>query len=225
MNNLANAKDRRMTVREVAEILGVTDEAIKWHTRELYPELMRNGVTTYQNEEQVTAIKQKMIPTSQLVGAITDLEAMEMLAKAGEHFKARYEQEQRARIEAERNIAVLEAKVESDKSNGGGGMSGGLEMLMRNIVIGWMHEAADRGYITVTDGVRLYSTKGWTKTEDGKPSNVNVPFLLERKEERIVFECSDLSDVMDCLDMLYGDSAEGKEHGAKVIPFPIGRPA
>jgi phage antirepressor YoqD-like protein len=40
---------------------------------------------------------------------------MEMLARAGEHFKARYEQEQKARIEAERSVAILESKIEADE--------------------------------------------------------------------------------------------------------------
>jgi phage antirepressor YoqD-like protein len=111
MNELAIHGDKHMTVREVAEVLGCDPEAIKWHIRELYPDLMRNGVTTYLTEEQVTAIKQKMIPTSQLVGAITDLEAAEMLLKSAEHFKVRFEQEQAARIEAENKLAVAEPKA------------------------------------------------------------------------------------------------------------------
>jgi len=115
MNELANVNDRRMKVSEVAEALGVTDGAIKKHVREMYPDLMRNGFNTYLNEEQITTIKQKMLSTTQVVGAITDIEAMQMLARAGEHLKARYEQEQRARIEAENNVARLESKIEADE--------------------------------------------------------------------------------------------------------------
>ena len=115
MNELASMSDRRMKVSEVAEALGVTDGAIKKHVREMYPDLMRNGFNTYLNEEQITTIKQKMLSTTQVVGAITDIEAMQMLARAGEHLKARYEQEQRARIEAENNVARLESKIEADE--------------------------------------------------------------------------------------------------------------
>jgi len=104
-----------MTVREVADALGVQEQLVRKHTRELYPYLMQNGVATYLNEEQVTAVKQKMRPVTLVTGAITDLEAMGMLARAGEHFKARYEQEQRARIEAESTAAMLESKVEADR--------------------------------------------------------------------------------------------------------------
>lgn len=111
MNELAVQGGRRMTVKEVADVLGVTDEAIKKHIRELYPDLMRNGIVTYLNEEQITLIKQKMLPTTKVVGAITDLEAAEMLLKSAEHFKARFEQEHNARIEAEQLLAIAEPKA------------------------------------------------------------------------------------------------------------------
>ena len=111
MKELTRDGERRMTVREVADVLGTTDEAIKWHVRKLYPDLMKNGVTTYLTEEQITTIKQNMIPTSQLVGAMTDLEAGLMAVKALEHFKSRFEQEQQARIEAEQRLAVAEPKA------------------------------------------------------------------------------------------------------------------
>jgi DNA-binding Lrp family transcriptional regulator len=101
-----------MTVREVAEILGVTPEAIKWHVRKMYPESIRNGIETTLTEVQITEIKKKMIPTSQLVGTISDLEAAEMLIKSAEHFKARFEQERQQRIEAEKRLAIAEPKAE-----------------------------------------------------------------------------------------------------------------
>ena len=107
--------DMRMTVREVAEVLDVTDEAIKKHIRELWPDLMQPRITTHLNEEQFTRIKERMRLTTKVASVITDLEAMEMLSRAGEHFKTRYEQEQKARIEAERNVARLESKAEADR--------------------------------------------------------------------------------------------------------------
>jgi phage antirepressor YoqD-like protein len=112
MNGITKQDDKRMTVRDVAEVLGVTEEAIKWHVRKLWPDLMRNGVTTCLSEAQITEIKGKMIPTSQLVGSITDLEAAEMLLKSAEHFKARFEQEWEIRIKAENKLAIAEPKAE-----------------------------------------------------------------------------------------------------------------
>ena len=68
-------EDKHMTVKEAADMLGVSEEAIKKHIRELYPNLMRNGLITYLNEEKITEIKQKMRPTTLVAGVITDLEA------------------------------------------------------------------------------------------------------------------------------------------------------
>ena len=34
----------KMTVKEVADVFGVTAEAIKKHIRELYPDIIQNGV-------------------------------------------------------------------------------------------------------------------------------------------------------------------------------------
>ncbi len=41
MNELT--KEKVMTVKEVAEILQVTIEVLKWHIRKLYPELLYNN--------------------------------------------------------------------------------------------------------------------------------------------------------------------------------------
>jgi len=111
MNEVTVTGDRRMTIREVAEIFGVQEQLIRKHARELYPDLMQNGVTTYLNEEQITTIKQKMRPVTLVTAAITDLEAAEMLLKSAEHFKVRFEQEHEARIEAENKLAIAEPKA------------------------------------------------------------------------------------------------------------------
>jgi hypothetical protein len=59
-----------ITVQEAAAALGVSPEAVKKHIRELYPELMRNGLTTYLNEAQITAIKRKMLPATSVAGCV-----------------------------------------------------------------------------------------------------------------------------------------------------------
>jgi hypothetical protein len=114
MNGLTVNGGRRMAVKEAAGILGVTPEAIKKHIRALYPESIRNGIETTLTEVQITEIKKKMIPTTSVVGAISDLEAAEMLIKSAEHFKARFEQEHRLRIEAESNVTALEQQAAED---------------------------------------------------------------------------------------------------------------
>jgi hypothetical protein len=106
MNGITKQEDRRMMVKEAGEVLGVTDEAIKKHIRELYPDLMKERVTTLLNEEQTTEIKRRMRLTTKVASTITDLEAAEMLMKSAEHFKARFEQERELRIETENKLTI-----------------------------------------------------------------------------------------------------------------------
>jgi phage antirepressor YoqD-like protein len=60
MNEATLFTDRRMTVREVAEALVVSDDTILRAARELFPEAIQNGRPTYLDEAQVTAIKLKI---------------------------------------------------------------------------------------------------------------------------------------------------------------------
>jgi len=55
MNELS--KEKTMTIKEVAEIFGVSVETITAKIRELFPGKMKPGKTTYLNEIEVTAIK------------------------------------------------------------------------------------------------------------------------------------------------------------------------
>lgn len=105
MNELVKNGEKRMTVKEVAGVLGVDPEAIKKHVRELYPDLMRNGVPTYLDERQVTEIKRCMIPTTSVVGAVTALEIEEMTIKVLAYHKAEAE---RLRVE----LAAAGPKIE-----------------------------------------------------------------------------------------------------------------
>ena len=78
-----------MTAKEVADILGVTPEAIKKHVRELFPESLKNGVETHLDQHQITAIKKRMIPTTSVVGSVTDLEMMERMRSVMEWSSAK----------------------------------------------------------------------------------------------------------------------------------------
>lgn len=57
MQELSLFGESRMTVKELAYVLGVSVELITKRVRELYPDIMKHGVTTYLDETQVTAIK------------------------------------------------------------------------------------------------------------------------------------------------------------------------
>ncbi len=71
-------ENKLMSIQEVASILGVTPEAIRIHTRRLYPGYIENGRTTFLSEEMVFAIKKEMKPSSSLEGARTELEMKKM---------------------------------------------------------------------------------------------------------------------------------------------------
>ena len=81
---------KTMSVKEVAEVFGVTPEAIKKHIRTLYPDIIQNGKETRLNEKQVTEIKSKMIPTTRVVGAVTELEKQETIIKAMQYLQEGY---------------------------------------------------------------------------------------------------------------------------------------
>lgn len=53
----ALSTEPKMTVREVSEILKVSDKHVRKTVSELFPEKMTNGKTTYLNETEVTAVK------------------------------------------------------------------------------------------------------------------------------------------------------------------------
>lgn len=95
----------KMTVKEVADVLGVTPEAIKWHIRQMFPEILENGKTTMLDEWQVTEIKRKMLPTSQLAGVVTNIDKLETVQKAMSYLSEMVE-EQRQAIESMKPKAI-----------------------------------------------------------------------------------------------------------------------
>ncbi|GHU82775.1 hypothetical protein FACS189468_7320 [Spirochaetia bacterium] len=66
MNEMTAYGDKRMTVKEVADTLGLSPDTVKISIRELFPDLMQNGKTTYLNEAQVTAVKFNLRKNSQV---------------------------------------------------------------------------------------------------------------------------------------------------------------
>jgi phage antirepressor YoqD-like protein len=56
MNELTKGK-KFMTVREVAEVLKIDPRSVQLKVKELFPEIVENGKTTYLDEAQVTTIK------------------------------------------------------------------------------------------------------------------------------------------------------------------------
>ena len=110
MNEVSTEKT--MTVKEVAEVLGVTPEAIKKHVRELFPECIRNGIETVLTVSQVTEIKKKMLPTTLVVGAVTEIDRQKTIILAMQYLKEDYDKmKQRAEV-AEQKCIEQRPKVE-----------------------------------------------------------------------------------------------------------------
>lgn len=104
--------EKTMTVKEVAKILGVTSEAIKWHVRKLFPNSIENGKPTLLTEWQIVDIKEKMIPTSQLVGAKTDIEMISQAAEVMAWFKVKNDELQNKVNKLTEEKKVLEPKAQ-----------------------------------------------------------------------------------------------------------------
>jgi phage antirepressor YoqD-like protein len=118
MNEIAKQGDRRMTVREVADVLQIPEQTLRNNIRTLFPELMQNGVTTYLNEEQVTALKleierhHNLSSTGQVGHVSTRLERQLYIAKALHFANEEIQQLQSELSQRERKIAADAPKVE-----------------------------------------------------------------------------------------------------------------
>jgi predicted transcriptional regulator len=84
MKNLAI--ERTMTVSEVAGALGLSYEAIRKYIRELYPDKLQHGKTTYLTEAEVVSIKDKTKLTTKVDSgfAMTKIERTGFIRQAYE---------------------------------------------------------------------------------------------------------------------------------------------
>jgi hypothetical protein len=113
-------KEKTMTVKEVADVLGYKADTIQGKVKELFPEIVKNGVTTLINQEQVTIIKQNLVPRnlglkSEVESATTELEIQQKIAegyKLAVELADRYRQ--RAEI-AEKDKEKLQIELDENK--------------------------------------------------------------------------------------------------------------
>ena len=102
----------KMDVVDVATILGVTSEAIKKHVRVLYPEIIKNGMKTFLTEDQVTEIKKRMVPTTQVVASKTSLEENDIVLNAMEILVRRKKDLEQKVIQLETKVLEMKPKEE-----------------------------------------------------------------------------------------------------------------
>lgn len=106
MNELS--KEKTMTIKEVAEVFGTSVETITLKVRELFPDKMKHGKTTYLNEKEVTLIKLNSVKKYE---AETDLEMM-LLQKKLDAWKDRKIET----LQNNLNIALSENQVLKPKA-------------------------------------------------------------------------------------------------------------
>jgi len=112
MNELTAYGDKRMTVREVAEVLEVSPDTIKISIRELFPDLMENGKTTYLNEVQVTAVKMNLRKNSQVaIQPKTGLEKALLIKQAMQFQQEIIEDLQKENAEQKERLSIAEPKA------------------------------------------------------------------------------------------------------------------
>ena len=109
MNELANMNDRRMTVKEVAGAMGLSQDKVYRSARELFPRAFTAGKTAYLDEAQITALKYNLRKTAEvMVMPKTSLEKALLIKQA-----MQLQQEMVEELQAEN--AGLKAKIETDR--------------------------------------------------------------------------------------------------------------
>jgi len=114
---------RMMTVKEVAEALGVHIDTIHSWIDKLYPDIKKNGVTTYLDEEQVTRIKQN-IGTGRndlqhlrnVPKVTTELEMAEMTMKVIQYHVSRNKELEAALASAAPKVEMADALLHSGQT-------------------------------------------------------------------------------------------------------------
>jgi phage antirepressor YoqD-like protein len=106
------SKEKTMTIKEVASVLGKDESTIRKIGKELFPEIFKNGITTYLNEIQVTAIKLNLGKNSELFK--TKLEKSLLIQQAMQ-FQQEIINELQAEVEAMKPKALEYDKFLSGK--------------------------------------------------------------------------------------------------------------
>jgi hypothetical protein len=111
MNEVSTSSIAVTTVREVANVLGVSERVVQMSVKKLYPEHVVNGKATLLNESMATSIKLDLQSHHNLEGTFeavtTDIEMMDKAREVMSWLAGKVEEEKTKRIEAERKNAIL----------------------------------------------------------------------------------------------------------------------
>ncbi|EFW36948.1 AntA/AntB antirepressor, partial [Treponema phagedenis F0421] len=83
-----------MTVKEIAEALGTAESTIRNKAAELFPDVVKNGITTRLNEYQAQTIKNALVPRnltlkSKVENTVTELEKNQTIIRAMQYLQER----------------------------------------------------------------------------------------------------------------------------------------
>ena len=117
MNELSMYREPTMTIQEIADALGYEQDTIRKKVKELFPEIVKNGIQTRLKEIHVHEIKKNLAPRtlalkSEVENATTSLDIEEMTVKVLQYHMAEAE---RLRTENERQreqLAIEAPKVD-----------------------------------------------------------------------------------------------------------------
>jgi len=71
MNEVSLFNEKTMTVKEIAQAMGVSTDTVKNCIRRIMPQKMQNGKTTYLNEIEVSAISKELKSNTQVTNQLT----------------------------------------------------------------------------------------------------------------------------------------------------------
>lgn len=110
-------QEKKMTVKEVADVLGYEKDYLRKKVKELFPESVQNGIETTLNEHQVFKLKQYLVPRTldmkvQGENAVTEIEKQQTIMLAMQYLQDGYNAMKSRAIEAESKLEIAAPKAE-----------------------------------------------------------------------------------------------------------------
>jgi len=110
--------EKKMTIHEIAESLGTARSTIRNKARELYPEVIKNGIASGFTEEQVTEIKNALVPRdltlkSKLESAVTETDIERMTLQVIQYHQNRVRELEEQLSDAQPKIAFFDSVTNS----------------------------------------------------------------------------------------------------------------
>lgn len=110
--------EKKMTVQEVADILGYEKDYLRKKVKELFPESVRNGIETLLTEKQVTELKDVLAPRTldlkvQGQNAVTSIDIERMTLQVIQYHQNRVRELEAQLTDAQPKIAFFDSVTNS----------------------------------------------------------------------------------------------------------------